>query len=135
MVSSKGMSRWKWASRQRPKTPAPLNQEPVTPFRTIQQGDRTIELIDTRPEMLLDIIGEDLMLGADQNRIIERLSAAGITAIPDLRAQIDQLAAAPAMQIGRRLALKLRKRSWLLETLFRLADDAGHLSKVPRVSD
>src|SRR6185312_16935927 len=102
----------------------PLNHQPAVAIGPIQHEDRTIELIDLRPEGLLEIIGEDLMLGADQARIVERLSAHGIPVTPDLLAQVDQLATTPAIQAGQRLALKLRKRNWLLGTLFRLADEA-----------
>ena len=135
MIRSKGTGRWTWTNARRTQASFPLNHQPAVAIGPIQHEDRTIELIDLRPEGLLEIIGEDLMLGADQARIVERLSAHGIPVTPDLLAQVDQLATTPAIQAGQRLALKLRKRNWLLDTLFRLADEAGYLAKVPRVSD
>ena len=130
MMGSTKTGDWTWTVWRGTQALSPLNRAPV-----VQGEDRKLKPIDFRPERLLDIIGEDLMLGADQARIIERLSAHGIPATPELLAQIEQLATTPVVQAGRQLALKLRKRNWLLDTLFRLTDDAGNLTEVPRVSD
>ena len=120
--------RWK-------EIPSPFERDLALTTTTVQHEDQQIELVDLRPERLLEIVGEDLMMGADRARIIERLAAERILATPDVLAQIDRLAETPAIQVGRRVALRLKKRSWLLSTLFRLADDAGQMAQVPRVSD
>lgn len=126
---------WTWTVWRGTQATSPLSRESAVPISTVEHEGRMRGPVDIRPERLLQIIGEDLMLGTDQARIVEKLSTHGVPASSDLLAQIEQLAAMPMVQVGRQMALKLRKRNWLLETLFRLADDAGNLAKVPRVSD
>ena len=135
MFRSKGTGRATEAPRRWKEIPSPFHREPALTTTTIQHEDQAIELVDLRPDRLLEFVGEDLMMGADRARIIERLAAERILATPDVLAQIDRIAETPAIQVGRRLALRLKKRSWLLSTLFRLADDAGQMAQVPRVSD
>lgn len=135
MFRSKGTGRATEAPRRWKEIPSPFERDLALTATTVQHEDQQIELVDLRPERLLEIVGEDLMMGADRARIIERLAAERILATPDVLAQIDRLAETPAIQVGRRVALRLKKRSWLLSTLFRLADDAGQMAQVPRVSD
>src|SRR5262249_36846218 len=76
-----------------------------------------------------------LMMGADKQRLIETLSGQGVALAPELDSLIERLSADPLVRVGRKLGQRLRKRNWLLETLFRLADDAGYVTKVPRHTD
>jgi hypothetical protein len=135
MFRSKGAGRAAEPPRRWKEIPSPFERDLALTTTTVQHEDQQIELVDLRPERLLEIVGEDLMMGADRARIIERLAAERILATPDVLAQIDRLAESPVIQVGRRVALRLKKRSWLLSTLFRLADDAGQMAQVPRVSD
>jgi len=86
-------------------------------------------------ERLVEIIGESLMMGEDRRQLIERLSGHGVAVTPELDSRIERISADPLARAGRNLGLRLRKRNWLLETLFRLADEAGYVTKVPRHTD
>src|SRR5205823_802657 len=85
MMGSTKTGDWTWTVWQGRQALSPLNREPVV-LSTVQHEDRMLKPIELRPERLLEIIGEDLMLGADHARIVERLSVHGIPATPDVLA-------------------------------------------------
>jgi hypothetical protein len=63
---------WTWTVWRGTQASSRLDRECVVPISTAGDEDRMLKLMGLPPERLLEIIGEDLMLGADQARIVER---------------------------------------------------------------